>query len=104
MSDCPVGLFPRPPRMQKIFATAASLSPDVVVLAGDMIDDDPFFTTKLVEGANTLPQSIPLLAVLGNHEMYGAPREVIDRLRVSRIHLLVNEGTALRQLWIAGIS
>jgi len=69
-----------------------------------MVDDDPIFTTKLLESTRALPPSIPLLAVLGNHEMYGAPREVIDRLRGSRIHLLVNEGTALRQLWIAGIS
>ena len=104
IADLHVGLFTRPSRLRKIFATAASLSPNVVVLAGDMIDDDPFFTTKLVEGANTLPESIPLVAVLGNHEMYGSPREVIDRLRGGRIHLLVNEGIPLRQLWIAGIS
>ena len=104
IADLHVGLFTRPSRLRKIFATAASLSPDVVVLAGDMLDDDPIFTAKLLEGAATLPSSIPLVAVLGNHEMYGAPREVIDHLRGSRIRLLVNEGLALRQLWIAGIS
>jgi predicted MPP superfamily phosphohydrolase len=104
IADLHVGLFTRPSRLRRIFTTAGSLSPDVVVLAGDMIDDDPFFTTKLLEGTAALPPSIPLLAVLGNHEMYGAPGEVIDRLRATRIHLLVNEGVGLRQLWIAGIS
>ncbi|MDQ6802050.1 MAG: metallophosphoesterase [Acidobacteriota bacterium] len=104
IADLHVGLFTRPSRLREIFATAGSLSPNLVVLAGDMVDDDPFFTTQLLDGARALPSSIPLLAVLGNHEMYGAPREVIDRLRGSRIHLLVNEGIALRQLWIAGIS
>jgi hypothetical protein len=104
IADLHVGLFTRPSRLRKIFATAGSLSPDIVVLAGDMIDDDPFFTTQLLEGTRALPSPIPLLAVLGNHEMYGAPREVIDRLHGSRIHLLVNEGIPLRQLWIAGIS
>jgi uncharacterized protein len=46
----------------------------------------------------------PLLAVLGNHEMYGDPRGAIAALRGSRIHLLVNEGVEFRSLWIAGIS
>jgi predicted MPP superfamily phosphohydrolase len=104
IADLHVGLFTRPSRLRKIFSTAGSLSPDIVVLAGDMIDDDPFFITKLLEGTRALPSPIPLLAVLGNHEMYGAPREVIDRLHGSRIHLLVNAGIPLRQLWIAGIS
>src|SRR6266849_4619688 len=104
IADLHVGLFTRPSRLRHIFETAGSLSPDVIVLAGDMIDDDPFFTTKLLEGTAALPSSIPLLAVLGNHEMYGAPGEVIDRLRATRIHLLVNEGVGLRQLWMAGIS
>ncbi|HYS55265.1 MAG TPA: metallophosphoesterase [Thermoanaerobaculia bacterium] len=104
IADLHVGLFTRPSRLRQIFSTAASLSPDVVVLAGDMVDDDPFFTTKLLEGARSLPPSIPLIAILGNHEMYGAPREVIDRLRGSRIRLLVNEGMPLHGLWMAGLS
>src|SRR6266487_3660500 len=57
IADLHVGLFTRPSRLRKIFATAASLSPDVVVLAGDMVDDDPFFTTKLLEGTGVLPSS-----------------------------------------------
>ena len=104
IADLHVGLFTRPSRLRQIFTTAASLSPDVVVLAGDMMDDDPYFTTKLLDGTRSLPSSIPLIAVLGNHEMYGAPREVIDRLRGSRIRLLVNEGLPLRGFWIAGLS
>src|SRR6202023_626958 len=72
IADLHTGLFTRPSRLRKIFDTAGSLKPDLVVLAGDMVDDDPFFTTKLLEGTRALPPSIPLLAVLGNHEMYGA--------------------------------
>ena len=104
IADLHVGLFTRPSRLRQIFTTAASLSPDVVVLAGDMMDDDPYFATKLLDSTRSLPSSLPLIAVLGNHEMYGAPREVIDRLRGSRIRLLVNEGLPLRGLWIAGLS
>lgn len=104
IADLHVGLFTRPSRLRRIFTTAAGLSPELVVIAGDMVDDDPTFTTKLLDATRALPPSVPLIAVLGNHEMYGAPHEVIERLRGSRIRLLVNEGMPLHGLWIAGLS
>ena len=104
LGDLHVGLFTRPSRLDQIFTTTASLKPDVVMIAGDMIDDDPYFVPKLLAGTRTLPDTIPIVGVLGNHEMYGAPKAVIERLRGSRIRLLVNEGWPLRDLWIAGVS
>lgn len=105
IGDLHVGLFTRPSRLERIFATASALRPDVVVLAGDLIDDDPYFIPKLVAGTRALDPSIPLLAVLGNHEMYGAPYEAIAKYRGSgRMRLLVNEGVATSGLWIAGLS
>jgi predicted MPP superfamily phosphohydrolase len=103
LGDLHVGLFTRPSRLDTIFTTTASLRPDAVLIAGDMVDDDPYFVPKLLAGTRTLPASIPLLAVLGNHEIYGNPRAIIDRMRGSRIRLLVNEGFLLRDLWIAGV-
>lgn len=104
LGDLHVGLFTRPSRLRKIFTTTGELRPDVAIIAGDLIDDDPHFVPKLLEGAQSLPPSTPLLAVLGNHEMYGNPQSVIAQLRGSRIRLLVNEGFAVRDLWIAGLS
>ena len=104
ISDLHTGLYTRRSRLETIFATAAAQKPDVILLAGDNIDDDPIFTTKLLAATRVLDARMPLLAVLGNHEMYGQPDEVIRRLRGSRIHLLVNEGAAVRNAWIAGIS
>src|SRR5262249_27976742 len=49
IADLHVGLFTRPSRLRQIFQTAASLKPDVILLAGDMIDDDPYFVPKLLE-------------------------------------------------------
>jgi predicted MPP superfamily phosphohydrolase len=51
-----------------------------------------------------VPRTTPIVAVLGNHEMYGGPHAVIERLRGSRVRLLVNEGIDVRGLWIAGVS
>jgi predicted MPP superfamily phosphohydrolase len=104
ISDLHTGLFTRSSRLEKIFATAAAQKPDVILLAGDNIDDDPIFTAKLLAATRVLDPRMPLLAVLGNHEMYGEPNEVIDHLRGSRIRLLVNEGLSINGVRIAGIS
>lgn len=104
MGDLHTGMFTRPSRLTKIFSTASALRPDVVLIAGDLIDDDPYYVPKLLDGTRALASSIPLYAVFGNHEMYGDPGDVQARLRGSRIRLLVNEGVALKGLWIAGLS
>jgi predicted MPP superfamily phosphohydrolase len=104
LGDLHVGLFTRPSRLRQIFTTTSELRPDVAIIAGDLIDDDPYFVPKLLEGTRSLTPSTPLLAVLGNHEIYGNPQSVIAQLRGSRIRLLVNEGYPLRDLWIAGLS
>lgn len=104
IADLHTGLFTRPSRLETIFRTAAAQHPDAILLAGDLIDDDPYFTPKLLAATRVVPPSIPILATLGNHETYGAPFEHIEKLRGSRIRLLVNEGYALGPLWIAGLS
>lgn len=104
MGDLHVGLFTRASRLEEIMTTVASLQPDAAIIAGDLIDDDPYFIRKLLAGTTHLPQQIPLYAVLGNHEIYGDPAIVVDRLRGSRIRLLVNEGVPFRGIWLAGVS
>lgn len=104
IADLHTGLFTRSSRLETIFRTAAAQQPDAILLAGDLIDDDPYFTPKLIASTKVVPPSIPILATLGNHETYGAPFEHIAKLRGSRIRLLVNEGFALGNVWIAGLS
>lgn len=104
IGDLHVGLFTRASRLTKIFSTISALDPDVTLIAGDMIDDDPHFVPKLLEGTRALSPSVPIYGVFGNHEMYGDPFAVIDGLRGSRIRLLINEGIAFRGLWITGVS
>ncbi len=104
LSDLHTGLFTRPSRLEKIFTTTVAEKPDAILLAGDLIDDDPYFTRKFLASTSVIPASIPILATLGNHEIYGAPLEHIAQLRGTRVHLLVNEGAQLGSLWIAGLS
>ena len=104
IGDLHVGLYSRPSRLRTIFETARAENPDLVVLAGDLVDDDPHFAPKLLRGVDALGPNLPIVGVLGNHEMYGDPVEMIDRLRGSRVNLLVNRGIAMRGLWLAGLS
>lgn len=104
MGDLHVGLFTRPSRLEKIFATASAERPDALLIAGDLIDDDPHFVPKLLAGTRALAPEIPLYGVLGNHEMYGDPAAVVRRLQGSRMRLLVNEGATVGGVWIAGVS
>ena len=108
VSDLHVGMFTRPWRLRQIFERINRERPDVLVMTGDLIDDDPHFVPKLLEGIRVLDPSIPAIAVLGNHEIYGDPSEVIRQMNGSRIRLLVNEGFAWeragRGIWFAGLS
>jgi predicted MPP superfamily phosphohydrolase len=104
LADLHVGLFTRPSRLQQIFTTAAAQRPALVAIAGDLFDDDPYFAPKLLAATRFLDRTTPLVAVLGNHEMYANGHDVIAALRGTRIRLLVNQGVSLSGLWIAGMS
>ena len=101
IADLHVGLFSRSSRLRQIFQAAVAQSPHVIVLAGDLVDDDPYFAPKLMA---TVPTNFPVVAVLGNHEMYGDPIEMIARLRGSRVQLLLNDAIVMDGLCLAGIS
>lgn len=108
LSDIHAGLFTRRSRLHRIGSELAALEPHLVLAAGDLIDDEPRFTEKLLSTFEPVPVPIPVLAVLGNHEMYGDPHEFIRRMAGSRVRLLVNEGFPFERdgatLWIAGLS
>lgn len=104
LGDLHVGLFTREARIERIFSVASGLRPDAILIAGDFIDDDPYFVPMLLSATRVVPRGTPMLAVLGNHEMYGNPGAVIDRLRGSGVRLLVNEGVDVRGAWIAGVT
>ncbi|MCM2315368.1 MAG: metallophosphoesterase [Thermoanaerobaculia bacterium] len=108
ISDIHVGLFSRPDRLAKISRAVMSQNPDHVVVAGDFIDDDPYFVPKFLKGLEPIGAGTGVTAVLGNHEIYGDPHDVIRQLSGTRVRLLVNEGTGVLRgdevLWLAGVS
>lgn len=109
ISDLHVGLFTRRARLAEISRTVSSLDPSVVLVAGDFVDDASYFVPKFIEGFSNLDRELPVLAVLGNHEIYGDPEAVVQKLRAqSRVTLLLNEAWTTRRgdqaISIAGVS
>ncbi len=109
ISDLHVGLFTRSSRLHEISRALNSLDPSVVLVAGDFVDDASYFVPKFVEGLSSVRDGVPILAVLGNHEIYGDPEKVVERMRAqSRVSLLLNDAWTIRRrdqaLSIAGIS
>jgi predicted MPP superfamily phosphohydrolase len=106
VSDLHVGLFSRPSRLRTISRRINELRPDLLAVSGDMVDDDPYYVPKLLRGLESVDPKTKMVAVLGNHEIYGNPHGVIRALDRSRLELLVNRGVSLRdgKLWLAGVS
>jgi predicted MPP superfamily phosphohydrolase len=107
VSDLHVGLFTRLSRLRQFTNTAQKLNPDLFVVCGDITDDDPHYLPKFLRGLESMDPSIPMVGVLGNHDVYANPEKTLHMLEGSRLRILVNEGMAVRRgdaaLWIAGV-
>jgi uncharacterized protein len=108
LSDLHVGLFTRPSRLRQFIKIALRNNPDIIVIAGDITDDNAYYIPKFLRSLKQVKSRVPLVAILGNHDLYGGGHETIAELKGSAMRILVNEGFALRRgkaaLWIAGLS
>jgi hypothetical protein len=108
VSDHHVGMFSRRSRLHEISRTIDGLGADYIIACGDLIDDDPVFVPKFLDGLSPIRPETPIIGVLGNHEIYGEPAAVRAALEGSRVDLLFNEGRGILKddaiLWLAGIS
>ncbi len=108
LSDLHVGLFTRPSRLRQFIRIALANQPDLIVIAGDITDDNAYYIPKFLRCLKQVDAGIPMVAILGNHDLYGGGHETVAELKGSRLRILVNEGFALKRgkasLWIAGLS
>lgn len=106
MCDLHVGLFTKNGRLEEMSRAINAANVDMTAIVGDLIDDDPYFIPKFLRGLDGIEGLI--VATLGNHEMYGDPKEVIRRMQAAKMKLLVNEGMVVTRgsgtIWFAGLS
>lgn len=68
-------------RLKYLVEKINTLSPHLVLIAGDIIDEDitPFVEENMVETLKKLTPKIGTFAVPGNHDYYGGHLEILDK-------------------------
>ena len=107
VSDLHVGLFSRLSRLEQFARVAQDAQPDLFVVCGDITDDDPQYLPKFLKSLEVLDPYLPVLGVLGNHDVYANPEKTLHVLEDSRLQMLVNEGMVIKKgeasIWVAGV-
>lgn len=90
---------------QEALSIAVSLRPDVIAITGDFYDSlysDHFAHLRsALESVRTI--NIPVVGVLGNHDYWSQPKQVIETVRECGVRLLRNEIFEHHGVVIAGI-
>jgi predicted MPP superfamily phosphohydrolase len=108
LTDLHVGLFTRLSRLYRHMRLANQNHPDLMVICGDITDDDFHYIPKFLKGLEALDPQIPVVGVLGNHDFYADPQKSLDCLKDSRLRIFLNQGEEIKRgsasLWLAGVS
>jgi len=92
--------------INKVVDKANSLSPDLVALTGDYIDDERKYAAPAIEALARLKARHGVVSILGNHDYFIGESYSREVIRQSRISLLQNSHIMIRSggdtLCIAG--
>jgi predicted MPP superfamily phosphohydrolase len=94
VSDTHVGTINGNRRLRHMVNMVNELKPDMVLIVGDLIDDDfhPFVTQKMPDQLKSLKSNLGTYSVLGNHEyIAGHLDEYAAELEKADVRLLVDE-------------
>ena len=96
-SDLHLGRIIRNSRLEKIVALINGLKPDLVLLAGDLTDEDISFLSDQNTAAILQRIQAPLgvYAVTGNHEYYSGIGKAVSFIRRGRIRVLEDEAVKI---------
>lgn len=91
-------------KIRKIVERTNAQNPDVILLAGDIMDDDIVRTAGMTELLKGLKAKEGIYFVTGNHEFYAGYRESIDALKSLGFTFLENSGLPIGEdVYLAGI-
>lgn len=96
-SDIHLGTIVGKERLDKIVATINSLKADIVLLPGDIIDEDiePAIRDKLGESLKRISSKYGVFAVTGNHEYIGGVERACRYLAENNIRVLRDESVLI---------
>ena len=93
-SDLHLGSVVGNSHLQKLVDIADEVQPDIILLAGDIIDDqiEPFLKQNMSETIGKLNTPLGVYAVSGNHDVYGNDlSQLVKELKNEDIQLLQDE-------------
>lgn len=91
ISDLHLGALVTPRRAKSVVRKLQELSPDLVCIVGDLIDETPSRLHKHVKPFNELRPPLGVFAVTGNHEYYNGRDECVDLMTENGIRVLEDE-------------
>ena len=104
LSDLHIHRVINPLKIERIVSLANARNPDVVLLAGDIIDDDVRRVSKITALLKGLKASKGIYFVTGNHEFYAGYDETVRELANLGFMFLENDGAAVGEdLYLAGV-
>ncbi|TWT16135.1 metallophosphoesterase [Planomicrobium sp. CPCC 101079] len=93
-SDFHLGVLSGKNHLQRFVNKSNSLNPDVVLLAGDLVDDDPIWYGRygMADVMGQLKANLGVYGILGNHDYYGKKIPLLVQLmEKSGVHILRDE-------------
>ena len=107
LSDLHSGRHVTAQRLRGIARRAARLSPDVLVVTGDIVHNSHVFARQAAEAIATVKAPYGTYAILGNHDFWAGADAVETALEKEGIQVLRNRGLVLRrggdELWLCGV-
>jgi predicted MPP superfamily phosphohydrolase len=106
VSDTHLGWVNRQAQLDSMVQRINSLRPDIVFMAGDILDEgiDPAFRQTIIASLSAVKAPLGIYAVLGNHEYISGQQEMFfSSLAQAGVHALRDEWILLDQaLYIVG--
>jgi predicted MPP superfamily phosphohydrolase len=107
LSDLHSGRHVTAQRLRRIARRAARLSPDLLVVTGDIVHNSHAFASQAAEAIATVKAPFGTFAILGNHDFWAGADAVERALEDAGVQVLRNRGIALRRggddLWLCGV-
>lgn len=102
-SDFHLGVLSNKKHLQRFVHLSNDTKPDVVFLAGDLVDDDPkwFVEDGMAEVMKQLTSTYGVYGVLGNHEYYGKKiPELVEEMDRAGVKILRDETIQVENAFI----
>lgn len=95
VSDVHYGMLVENGRLSTIIARINELTPDIVVITGDLVDESVSHMERMADPLSKLKTRLGVFAITGNHEYYAGVDRVVAIMKGAGIRVLRNEVATL---------